>query len=116
MVRFLIDENLNHRILRGVALRVPVLDYVVAQNTGLGGLDDVALMAWAAKGHRVIVTHDLKTIPKMAYELVQLGDPMPGVIAVPDKMSIGQVIEDLTLLINCCDEAELENLVAYLPL
>ena len=34
MLRLLIDENLNHRILRGLRLVVPELECVVAQNAG----------------------------------------------------------------------------------
>lgn len=34
LLRLLIDENLDHRILRGLKLRLPRLDYVVAQVAG----------------------------------------------------------------------------------
>jgi len=35
MLRLLIDENLDQRILRGLQLRVPGLMYAVVQETGL---------------------------------------------------------------------------------
>jgi hypothetical protein len=41
---------------------------------------------------------------------------MLGVIAVPDMLPIGQVIEELKLLIQFCDPNELESLVTFLPL
>ena len=41
---------------------------------------------------------------------------MPGVIAVPDQLAIGQAISDLGLLVECCERSELENRVLYLPL
>jgi len=35
MLRLLIDENLDQRILRGLRLRVPVLDVVIVQDTAM---------------------------------------------------------------------------------
>jgi len=116
MLALLIDENLNQRILRGLQRAIPHLEYVVAQNVGLGGVEDTPLLAWAAAQNRVVVTHDLKTIPKYAYERVKTGQAMPGVIAVPDSIPIGQAIEELALVVECCQPSEIENLVMYLPL
>jgi hypothetical protein len=41
---------------------------------------------------------------------------MPGVIAVAKDLSIGQAIEELATIIECCKPDELENFVMYLPL
>src|SRR5215475_12477348 len=116
MLRLLIDENLDHRILRGLRLRLPDLDFVVVQNTDLQGVKDPPLLAWAAEQNRILVTHDLKTIPKYAYARVESGQPMPGVIAVPDTLALGQAIEELVTIIECSEQHEWENLVIYLPL
>ena len=116
MLALLIDENLNHRILRGLKRAIPHLDCVVAQDAGLKGMPDPPLLAWATGQHRILVTHDLRTIPKHAYERVRAGQSMPGVIAVPDTLPIGQAIEELALLAECSAPGELQNLVIYLPL
>ncbi len=116
MLSLLIDENLNHRILRGLVRSVPHLDYAVAQDTGLKGAADLRLLAAAADQGRILVTHDVNTIPKHAYERVIGGFSMPGVIAVPDDLSIGQAISDLGLLVECCQPSELVNMVLWLPL
>jgi hypothetical protein len=116
MLPLLIDENFNQRILRGLRLRVPALDYLVVQETEMGGLPDPPLLREAAALNRVLVTHDLKTIPRYAYERVAAGEPMPGVIAIPDTLPIGQAIEELHLLVECSGQQELENQVLHLPL
>jgi hypothetical protein len=77
---------------------------------------DSPLRDWAAEQHRILVTHELKTIPKHAYERVKSGQPVPGVVAFPDSLPIGQAIEELALLVECCQPAELENLVIFLPI
>ncbi len=80
------------------------------------GPQDPPLLQEAAVLHRVLVTHDLKTIPRYAYERVMAGEPMPGIIAIPDDLPIGQAIEQLHIVVECLEENELENQVLYLPL
>ena len=48
MLLLLIDENFNHRILRGLRLRVPALDVVIVQETAMQGLQDPLLLREAA--------------------------------------------------------------------
>jgi hypothetical protein len=48
MLRLPIDENFNQRILRGLRLRLPSVDYVVVQETDLQGLQDAPLLQQAA--------------------------------------------------------------------
>ena len=116
MLRLLMDENLNHRILRGLKLRFPSLDYVAVQNTGLMAAHDSVVLAWAAEQNCILVTHDLKTVPRLAYERVRTGHSMPGVIVIPRALPIGQAIEELATLLACGQQSDLENLVSYLPL
>ena len=63
MLRLLIDQDLDHVILRGLLLRVPNLDVITAHQVGLSNASDPELLAWAAEQERVIVTHDRRTMP-----------------------------------------------------
>jgi hypothetical protein len=114
-MRLLIDENLDHRILRGLKIRHSGIEYVVAQTTGLKGVSDPELLATAAEQNRILVTHDVNTIPGYAYERIEAGLSMPGVIVIPNGLSVGQAIEEMILVIECCAENELENVILYLP-
>lgn len=107
---------MNHRILRGLWRSVPHLDYSLATAAGMNGVADPVLLDFAAKENRVLVSHDLRTIPKHAYERVRAGLPLPGVIVVPDELPVGNVIADLTLIVERATRAEMESVVLYLPL
>ncbi len=111
MLPLLLDENLNHRILRGLKLRFPSLDYVIAQATELQGSKDSVLLAWAGQHGRVLMTHDSKTIPRFAYERIAAGEPMPGVIVIPWDLQIGQAIEELIILFECSRPKDFRNSV-----
>ena len=45
-LRWLADENFNNDILRALLRRSPDVDVVRAQDAGLTGVDDEALLAW----------------------------------------------------------------------
>lgn len=116
MLRFLADENFNNDIVRGLLHRKPDLDLVRAQDVGLSGADDPALLAWAAQHGRVILTHDVTTMTRYAYERVEAGQPMPGVFEMSRFLAIGAVLKDVMLLAEYSLEGEWEGQIRYLPL
>ena len=116
MLRFAADENFNNNIIRGLLRRKPDLDIVRIQDVGLYGADDSTVLEWAAKEERVLLTHDVSTITRYAYERVQAGDLMPGIFEVSREISLREAIEDILLLAECSEEGEWEGQVRYLPL
>jgi hypothetical protein len=115
-LRFLVDEDFDNDVLRGVLRRLPELDIVRVQDVGLSQQADPAVLAWAAREGRVLLTHDVSTMTRHAYTRINSGLPMPGVFAVSQSMPIVQAIEDIVLLAECSLENEWEGQVRYLPL
>lgn len=116
MLRLLIDENFDYRIVRGLKARLPKLDFVLAKDAGLSGLADSMLLSWAAREHRAILTHDVNTMIHHAKQLQNQRVPMPKVILVPDRLSIGYAINDLEILVECLTEPDLRDQILFLPL
>lgn len=116
MLLLVADENFNNDIVRGLLRRKPDLDIVRIQDVGLSGAEDPIILEWAAQENRVLLTHDVTTITKYAYERVQAGQRMPGVIEVSRSVPIGVAIEDILLLAESSHEAEWKGQILYLPL
>jgi Domain of unknown function (DUF5615) len=116
VLKLLIDENFDQRILRGLLLHVPGLLYTVVQETGLARAQDAALVQWAAENQQVLVTHDRKTMLKAAHKRMRSGHRTAGVIIVKKELPLIRAIEDLALLLECCTEKDLENQVVFIPL
>jgi len=116
MLKLLIDENLDQRILRGLQLHVPHLPYTVVQETGLVGAQDATLLQWAATNRHVLITHDRKTMLKAAHERVLAGQKTAGLVIVKKEVPLNRAIEELVLLLECSTESELENQVVFIPL
>jgi len=110
------DENFNNDILRGLFRRQPGLDVVRVQDAGLTGASDAAVLEWAAREGRMLLTQDVSTLTRWAYERTRAGLPMPGVFQVSRDLPLGVAIEDILLLAECSEPGEWEGEVRYLPL
>ncbi|OQC06856.1 MAG: hypothetical protein BWX80_01354 [Candidatus Hydrogenedentes bacterium ADurb.Bin101] len=92
------------------------MNIVRVQDVGLSGADDPAVLEWAVNEGRVLLTHDVSTITRYAYERIQTGKSMPGVFEVSRQAAIGSVIEDILLIAEFSLEGEWEGQICYLPL
>lgn len=70
MLRFAADENFNGNIVRGLLRRLPDLDIIRVQDTPLYRAPDTKVLAWAADERRILLTHDLTTVPALAFERI----------------------------------------------
>lgn len=73
-------------------------------------------LQWVAQEGRVLLTHDVTTMTRYAYERVAAGLSMPGVFEVNPNIPTGQAIVDILLLAECSFDNEWEGQVRYLPL
>jgi hypothetical protein len=115
-IRFLVDEDFDNDILRGLVRRLPDLDIVRVQDVDLAGSKDPEVLEWAAQERRVLLTHDVSTMTAEAAERIRAGRPMPGLFAVPQSLPVGKAIEDIVLIAECSLEGEWEGQVRFLPL
>ena len=116
MLRLLFDENFDARIVEGIRLVLPDADLLTVQEARLRKTPDPQLLAWAATESRILATHDVQTMPGFAYQRINAGEHLPGVIVVPDLMPIGQAVDELILLIACSDASEYADRIVHLPL
>src|SRR5438874_1028273 len=116
MLKLAVDEDFDNDILRGLLRQEPRLDVRRIQDAGLSGRHDRNLLEWAAQENRVLLTHDVNTMPRYAYEQVEAGQSMPGVFVVRRTASFGIVIEDILLLAEASDFGEWEGQVRFIPL
>jgi hypothetical protein len=110
------DENFNNDVIRGVRRRDPTVDILRVQDAGLSQTDDPTILEWAATAGRVLLTHDVSTMTRYAYDRVRDGKPMPGVFEVGRGVPIGVAIDEILLLAHCSLAGEWEGQVRYLPL
>lgn len=116
MLRLLADENFTGAIVKGLLRQRPDLDIVRAQDVGLSGAKDTTILEWAAAEERLLLTHDVKTMTKIAFQRLATGQRMPGIIEIRRVISIREAVEEILVLVHCSHQGEWEGQVVYLPL
>ncbi len=103
-IRFQADNDLNYAIVSAVLRREPLIDFQSAQTAQLDSVPDPEVLARAAAEGRLLVSHDMKTMPRHFGEFLHTSTSA-GVVIAPQSLSLGKVVEDL-LLLWVVDEAE----------
>jgi predicted nuclease of predicted toxin-antitoxin system len=62
-IKFLADASLNRAIVTGVMRAERSIDFLTASAAQLAGVPDEEVLAIASRAGRVLVTHDIKTMP-----------------------------------------------------
>lgn len=114
-IRFLADANFNQKIVAGLLLREPRIDFELPQDAIAEGMEDPKVLELGATLRRIIVTHDVRTMPGHFLAFVA-GQLCPGLILVPKTMAIGDAIEDLLLIWHASEADEWINQMRRLPL
>ena len=114
-IRFQADADLREVIIKSLLRYEPTIDFRSAHEANLAGLHDDKVLALAAADGRVLVTHDRKTMPHHFGEFIN-GRTSPGVIVVPQDLSVTTAVEELLLIWTASEASEWANRICYLPL
>jgi len=114
-VRFLADENLRKAIVLGVRRREPSVSFAQAFELGIAGKVDRALLQIATDEGRILVSQDIRTMPWHFRQFIAR-QTSPGVILVPQKISVSIAIEELLTVWLASDAEEWLNQIRFLPL
>jgi hypothetical protein len=110
-VRFRADHDLDRDIVRGLLRIQSEIDF---EAESLKALDDESVLRLTAGEGRVLVSHDVSTIPPLFFRLRGTRE-LPGVILIPQSFPIGQTIERLHMVWTVTESAEWPNRICYLP-
>ncbi len=113
-IRFVTDENFKGAITRGLIRQKPSLDIVRVQDVGLRQASDPVILEWAAQENRILLSHDVSTIPQCISNRLAAGLPVAGVFLVIYSCPVGRAIDDILLLAEF--EEECWGQTHYIPL
>jgi hypothetical protein len=113
-ISFQADADLHVPIIKGLKRREPSVDFATAKEAGLAGLDDQAVLAIAASRGRVLVSHDVSTMPEHFARFIQ-EQISPGVILISQELSYREAIEGLLRVWSNTEAKDWENVLSFLP-
>jgi hypothetical protein len=112
---FLADANFDLVMLSAVKRREPAFDFQTGHDAGLAGLSDPDVLDIAAQLGRVLLTHDVRTMPRHFASFIE-EQVSHGVLLVPQSLPRQKVVEDLLLVWVAMDAEEWMNRIMSLPL
>lgn len=115
-IQFLADENFDLRIVAGLRRKRPHIDILTAAEAGTLGLPDPRVLAYAAEHHRILLSHDVKTMPAHFDAFLAGGQHSPGLLLSSQALPTGQVIDDVLLIWEASGPEEWRDLWTHLPL
>jgi hypothetical protein len=121
VLRFLLDEH----------QRGPLWLAIVRHNTQGGlpidavrvgdppdlplGCADPAMLLWAEREGRIVLTEDVHTMPGHVAEHLRAGHHLPGVFVISISCSIGQLVSHLELVAHAGEPADYADTITYVP-
>ena len=108
-VRFLADADLNKAIVSGVLRREPSLDFLTSQAAGLRRMTDPEVLALASEQQRVLVSHDVGTMPAHFRAFQNSRKHCAGVFLVPQSLDVRTAIDELLLIWLSSEASEWED-------
>lgn len=122
-LRFVLDEHLRggglwQAIQRHNALGAHPLDTIrVGDPVDLPlGTADPAILLWAEREGRIIITRDHQTMPGHLAHHLQAGRRSPGIFLLRFRASLPTVITSLVVIAYCGDPVDYQDRTQYIPL
>ena len=107
-VRFQADADFSQRIISAVRRREAAIDFQTANALNLRELADLEVLALAASQGRVLVSHDLTTMPDNFATFVET-NTSAGLLIIRQKVSIHRALEEILLVWLASDADEWIN-------
>ena len=112
--RFQADADFNRKILSGIRRREPSIDFQSARDGNIIGLTDPEVLLAAAEDHRILVSHDRRTMPGYFAKFIGMRSSS-GVIILSQSLAVGSAIEELLLIWAATGAEEWTNVISSIP-
>lgn len=115
MIRFQADADLSHDLVLALRRREPAINFTSAIEGDIGGLQDPEVLEIAAQQHRILITHDRRTMPNHFRDRLNSGKSSPGVFIVSQFEPMAAVVETLVMVWAASEPADWNNQIRHLP-
>ncbi len=117
-LKYLLDENFAP--LYQVQLKRQKRDLVVWVVSDPGTRPkstlDPEILCWCEKHNFLLVTNNRKSMPVHLAEHIAQGRNIPGIFILNEKLTVGQTIDELSLIAQASFNDEYQNRIIHLPL
>ena len=111
-LRLMADADLRRAIMTGLKRRNPLIDF--AAGAAPDGTLDPEILAIEAAADRVLVSHDVNSMPGH-FDVFVGSRQSPGLLLIPQSTSTTDAIERLLAIYDSVEQGDLRGQRWYLP-
>lgn len=117
-LKYLLDENVDKVYHRQFLRQNPKLIMWVVGDPGAPprGTLDPEILCWCEEHNFVLVTNNRTSMPVHLADHITQSHHTPGIFILNNDLSIGQTIDELTLIAEASFDDEYQDQIIYLPL
>jgi hypothetical protein len=113
--RFLADEDLRFEIVLAARRLEPTIHFPTVVELGRAGASDEDQLEFARRAGRILVSHDVNTLRKLAEDRIADGRGVGGVLLTAQRNPTREVAETIVLIFAASDATEWVNRVVFVP-
>jgi hypothetical protein len=119
-VKYLLDADLPKALWAALRRHAPTVDVRRVQELGLRMASDEAILEFAARDGRIVVSRDKATMRGFASDRTKEGLSMPGLFLVRPGFAvggsgIGVLAREFEFIVGASDAQEWEGVVQFVP-
>ncbi len=114
--RYLADNDLNDAIVVGTRRREPAAEFARLRDLGLATWSDSQVLDFDAAENWIVVSRDINTMRDAAYNRLEAGLVMHGLLLASQRTPVSSIIESLLLIWAASEAEEWTGQVEFLPL
>lgn len=115
MLRLLADSSLNHHLLTACRRRAKTIDFLSATKARIERLSHTELLHFAAEEDRILVTHDIHTLPVQFTRYLASGAFSPGVFLIHPQTPIADATGWLEVASLAADPTDWQDQILEIP-
>ena len=116
--KYLLDENIDPRLKKALIQNSPDIVVWCVGDSGTPSLEtkDPEILLWCESKKFTLVTKNRSSMPVHLQEHLKAGRHIPGIFILKRNMSMGEIIDELTLIWGAAEPEEYTDEIKYLPI
>ena len=117
-LKFILDENVDPVYQTKFLQKNPELVMWAIGDPGTPPKStlDPEILCWCEEENFLLVTNNRKSMPVHLADHIAQGRHVPGILILNANLTIGETIEELTLIAQAAFEEEYQDQIVHLPL
>ena len=113
--QFLADENIEPAIVSATRRIEPAIDFLTLDDANLLGASDIAVLEYAHRESRIVVSHDVNTLIAAAKSRIIGGEGIAGLLIAPIWLPPRRIADSLVLAWAASSAEEWVDRIMFLP-